>query len=204
MQWGKGFCAWGHQLTPGGPRVLIYETPADLALQHGTTAKDDDGKPTCTNTMPLIEAEPGCGYTIDGEDESGGGRGPFEGKHIVVGDTLYHFGMAWNDSCPDCWGGSWCCGQVALWKAPIPEGAMPDAVGSRPMVSRHGAESVAEVSVWLTTGSAPSVLEPGRGEALYLFTPRGRKIGAVRPEEGARPPRLRHVRGLVLGKRVRD
>lgn len=182
MQWGEGFCVRGFRLIPGGPKVLIYETPADLAHQQGTKTEDDDGYPTCTNTMPLIEAEPGCGYTIDGEDESGGGRGPFEGKHVIEGDTLYHFGMAWNDSCPECWGGNWCCGQVALWKAPIPEGAMPVSVERRRHRAAGIVQTTAPLSVWMYVGT-PADMAVKPNETVSLFTLRGRKMGSSIPTE---------------------
>lgn len=195
MNWGYGYCS--RQLVPGGPNVMIYETDSDLALHRGSY----DGT-TCHNTMELLEAEPGCGYTIDADS----GRGPLEGKHIVEGDTLYHFCVAWNDSAPTeklNWGKNWENGQIALWKAYIPDDAMPGrTVGTTPEPSsrRPAPTSPGTAPALRLNIGLPPVTETGRKETV--FTLRGRSLGEMlsgRDTDVARRRLARRVgRGVVV------
>ena len=173
MNWGYGYCEPDHRLTPGGPNLMIYETPADLARQSGR--RKEDG--SCENTMNLIEAEPGCGYTVDADS----GKGPLEGKHIVEGDTLYHFCVAWNDSAPSSeltWGKNWENGQIDLWKAYIPDGAMPVSVERQRHAVTGTGTSARPIRVRIRTGMSPP------DDRFTLYTAQGRKIGGAFPSPG--------------------
>lgn len=189
MNWGYGYCS--KRLVPGGPNMLIYETPADLAQQRGSCVRDPGGewRYICENTMELIEAEPGCGYTIDADS----GKGPLEGKHIIEGDTLYHFCVAWNDSAPSeelGWGKNWENGQIALWKAPVPGSSV--AVGpsaSEPTKRPLHAGSAAGLAVRLCDRQVSGLT--GRG-APAIYSLRGKLIGTKSGVSG---------RGVVVYRR---
>ena len=181
MNWGYGYCS--KRLVPGGPNMLIYETPADLAQQRGSCVRDPSGewRYICENTMELFEAEPGCGYTIDADS----GKGPLEGKHIIEGDTLYHFCVAWNDSAPSeelGWGKNWENGQIALWKAPVPGGSVAvGPSGTQTISMPHAAARAAGLSVRVNDGRLSG--RSGRG-APARYSLRGREIGTARETPG--------------------
>ena len=185
MKWGDSYLLmnWGSKLfdysyNVGGPYCLIWKTDPDLASMTAVQTSER----RADNSMTLIEAEPGCGYTIDADS----GRGPYEGQHLIEGDTLYHFSSAWTDSGPTgkCYNGkAWGCGLVGLWKAPVPEGAV--SAESVP-TTRNPAGRTRETS--RSVSHRAVVVQPGRGiggkarlsseiRRVTVYSPHGRRLG---------------------------
>ena len=178
--------------------------------QLGTRSDAGNGKFICENTMTLIEAEPGCGYSIDADS----GRGPYEGQHIIEGDTLYHFGPAWNDSIPthdavtiegNRTDGSynakkWAGGQIGLWKAPVPNGvvAARDRALTAPAVPHEQHGTVTR----LVVGNGTSLMHGlAKNRTIAVYEPRGRLLGRLRT--GADTGVLSGADPLQLGSGIR-
>ena len=218
MKWGDVYLMfnWGHRSCSklyqvGGPNILIWETDADLAEQTGSASWANSWPVgECENTMKLIEAEPGCGYTIDADS----GRGPYEGQHIIEEDTLYHFGPAWNDSMPNNGavneegqptthaynGKKWACGQIGLWKAPVPGGVVKTQGRVLQAVPLSQAKPGSATCIVLRDDMLHSVTIPGN-RTVPVYTARGQLLGTIHMHRNQRT--LSAVNSSLGGKGIR-